>query len=62
MSMRLILIHPLNYMMTPSIEIARRGYKKFLKGRFYPKLDTEKVKNKFNQWKEEIYYERVNPL
>lgn len=42
-------------MVASSIEIARRGYKKFSKGWFYPKLDTEKVKNKFNQWKEEIY-------
>ena len=42
-------------MVASSIEIARRGYKKFSKGWFYPKLDTEKVRNKFNQWKEEIY-------
>lgn len=42
-------------MVASSIEMARRGYKKFSKGWFYPKLDTEKVKNKFNQWKEEIY-------
>ena len=42
-------------MVASSIEIGRRGYKKFSKGWFYPKLDTEKVKNKFNQWKEEIY-------
>ena len=42
-------------MVASSIEIARRGYKKFSKGWFYPKLNTEKVKNKFNQWKEEIY-------
>ena len=42
-------------MVASSIEIARRGYKKFSKGWFYPILDTEKVKNKFNQWKEEIY-------
>ena len=42
-------------MVASSIEIARRGYKKFLKGWFYPTLNLEKVKNKFNQWKEEIY-------
>ena len=42
-------------MIASSIEIGRRGYKKFSKGWFYPRLDTEKVKNKFNQWKEEIY-------
>ena len=42
-------------MVASSIEIGRRGYKKFSKGWFYPILDTEKVKNKFNQWKEEIY-------
>ena len=42
-------------MVASSIEIGRRGYKKFSKGWFYPKLDTEKVRNKFNQWKEEIY-------
>ena len=42
-------------MVASSIEIARRGHKKFSKGWFYPKLDTEKVRNKFNQWKEEIY-------
>lgn len=47
-------------MVASSIEIARRGYKKFLKGWFYPKLDTEKVKNKFNQWKEEIYSDVEN--
>ena len=42
-------------MVASSIEITRRGYKKFSKGWFYPLLDTEKIKNKFNQWKEEIY-------
>ena len=42
-------------MVASSIEIARRGYKKFSKGWFYPTLNLEKVKNKFNQWKEEIY-------
>ena len=42
-------------MIASSIEIARRGYKKFSKGWFYPTLNLEKVKNKFNQWKEEIY-------
>ena len=38
-----------------SIEIGRRGYKNFSKGWFYPTLNLEKVKDKFNQWKEEIY-------
>ena len=47
-------------MVASSIEIARRGYKKFSKGWFYPKLDTEKVKNKFNQWKEEVYSDVKN--
>ena len=47
-------------MVASSIEIGRRGYKKFSKGWFYPKLDTEKVKNKFNQWKEEIYSDVKN--
>ena len=42
-------------MIASSIEIGRRGYKKFSKGWFYPTLNLEKVKNKFNQWKEEIY-------
>ena len=42
-------------MVASSIEIARRGYKKFSKGWFYPTLNLEKVRNKFNQWKEEIY-------
>ena len=42
-------------MVASSIEIARRGYKKFSKGWFYPTLNLEKVKIKFNQWKEEIY-------
>ena len=42
-------------MIASSIEIARRGYKKFSKGWFYPTLNLEKVRNKFNQWKEEIY-------
>ena len=42
-------------MVASSIEIARRGYKKFSKRWFYPTLNLEKVKNKFNQWKEEIY-------
>ena len=42
-------------MVASSIEIARRGYKKFSKGWFYPTLNLEKVKNKFNQWKEVIY-------
>ena len=42
-------------MVASSIEIGRRGYKKFLKGWFYPTLNLEKVRNKFNQWKEEIY-------
>ena len=47
-------------MIASSIEIARRGYKKFLKGWFYPTLNLEKVKNKFNQWKEEIYSDVKN--
>lgn len=42
-------------MVASSIEIGRRGYKKFFKNWFYPILNLEKVKNKFNQWKEEIY-------
>ena len=42
-------------MVASSIEIARRGYKKFLKGLFYPKLNLFNIRNKFNQWKEEIY-------
>ena len=42
-------------MVASSIEIGRRGYKKFFKGWFYSTLNLEKVKNKFNQWKEEIY-------
>ena len=42
-------------MIASSIEIGRRGYKKFSKGWFYPTLNLEKVRNKFNQWKEEIY-------
>ena len=42
-------------MVASSIEIARRGYKKFFKNWFYPTFNLEKVKNKFNQWKEEIY-------
>lgn len=42
-------------MVASSIEIARRGYKKFLKGWFYPNLNLSNVRNKFNQWKEEIY-------
>ena len=47
-------------MVASSIEIGRRGYKKFSKGWFYLKLDTEKVKNKFNQWKEEVYSDVKN--
>ena len=47
-------------MVASSIEIGRRGYKKFLKGWFYPTLNLEKVKNKFNQWKEEIYSDVKN--
>lgn len=47
-------------MIASSIEIARRGYKKFSKGWFYPTLNLEKVKNKFNQWKEEIYSDVEN--
>ena len=42
-------------MIASSIEIGRRGYKKFSKGWFYPTLNLDKVKNKFNQWKEEVY-------
>lgn len=42
-------------MVASSIEIGRRGYKKFSKGWFYPILNLIEVKNKFNQWKEEIY-------
>ena len=42
-------------MVASSIEIARRGHKKFFKNWFYPTFNLEKVKNKFNQWKEEIY-------
>lgn len=47
-------------MVASSIEIGRRGYKKFSKGWFYPTLNLEKVKNKFNQWKEEIYSDVKN--
>lgn len=47
-------------MVASSIEIARRGYKKFSKGWFYPTLKLEKVRNKFNQWKEEIYSDVEN--
>ena len=47
-------------MVASSIEIGRRGYKKFSKGWFYPTLNLEKVKNKFNQWKEEIYSDVEN--
>ena len=47
-------------MVASSIEIARRGYKKFSKGWIYPTLNLEKVKIKFNQWKEEIYSDVEN--
>ena len=47
-------------MVASSIEIGRRGYKKFSKGWFYPTLNLEKVRNKFNQWKEEIYFDVEN--
>lgn len=39
-------------MVASSIEVARRGYKKYVKGWFYPKLEL--LKNKGNQWKEEL--------
>ena len=47
-------------MVASSIEIGRRGYKKFFKGWFYPILNLEKIRNKFNQWKEEIYSDVEN--
>jgi len=40
------------YMIASSIEIARRGYKKFSKGRFCPHLDSLLVLG--NQWKEDL--------
>jgi IS605 OrfB family transposase len=40
-------------MVASSIEVARRGYKKFRKGWFY--LSLESLKNTGNQWKEDLY-------
>jgi hypothetical protein len=39
-----------------SIEIGRRGYKKFEKNWFYPKLNVENLKN---LWKEEINWSLI---
>lgn len=39
-------------MVASSIEVARRGYKKFEKGWFYPKIEL--LKNIENQWKEDL--------
>lgn len=42
-------------MVAASIEIARRAYKKFLKGWFYPALNKERVKEVLmNQWKKDL--------
>ena len=42
-------------MVAASIEIARRAYKKFSKGWFYPALDKERVKEVLiNQWKKAL--------
>ena len=38
-------------MVSSSIEIARRGFKKYLKGWFYPELKSSYLSN---QWKEKI--------
>lgn len=42
-------------MVASSIEIARRGYKKFSKGWFYPVYDSKSVSQKLNQWKEDVF-------
>lgn len=42
-------------MVASSIEIARRGYKKFSKGWFYPTYDSYAVSQTLNQWKEEVF-------
>ena len=42
-------------MVAASIEIARRAYKKFLKGWFYPPMQIERVKEiLMNQWKKDL--------
>lgn len=42
-------------MVAASIEIARRAYKKFLKGWFYPPMQIERVKEVLmNQWKKDL--------
>jgi len=42
-------------MVASSIEVARRGFNKYIKGWFYPKL---MIRNKLNQWKEEVDFSR----
>ena len=42
-------------MVASSIEIARRGYKKFSKGWFYPTYDSVAVSQTLNQGKEEVF-------
>jgi IS605 OrfB family transposase len=44
-------------MVAASIEIARRGYNKFKKGWFYPKLETRHINNR---WKEEVCVDDVD--
>ena len=42
-------------MVAASIEIARRAYKKFSKGWFYPPIQIERVKEVLmNQWKKDL--------
>lgn len=40
-------------MVASSIEVGRRGYKKFSKGWFYPSVES--LKNTGNRWKEDLY-------
>lgn len=42
-------------MVASSIEIARRAYKKFSKGWFYPTYDSVAVSQTLNQGKEEVF-------
>ena len=42
-------------MVASSIEIARRAYKKFSKGWFYPVYDSVAVSQTVNRWKEELF-------
>ena len=42
-------------MVASSIEVARRGYKKFEKGWFYPALEL--LQKSTNQWKDELIFE-----